>query len=143
MKSTPRVVVVGGGLAGLVAARHLAAGGVDVTLTERRPSVGGRVRTTVRDGYQFDDGFQVLFTAYPAVRRELDLEALDLRPFAPGATIARDGHRSPLVDPLRVPRAFPAALFTPTSRSGTNSAWRDSGGRSGTARSTNSSSPRR
>ncbi|MWV39939.1 NAD(P)/FAD-dependent oxidoreductase [Natrialba sp. INN-245] len=113
MKSTPRVVVVGGGLAGLVAARHLAGGGVDVTLTERRPSLGGRVRTTVRDGYRFDDGFQVLFTAYPAVRRELDLEALDLRPFAPGATIARGGHRSPLVDPLRAPRAFPAALFTP------------------------------
>ncbi|MEY7850677.1 NAD(P)/FAD-dependent oxidoreductase [Natrarchaeobius sp. A-rgal3] len=113
MQSTPRVLVVGGGLAGLVAARHLAGGGADVTLTERRPSVGGRVRTTTRDGFRFDYGFQVLFTAYPAVRRELDLEALDLRPFAPGATIARAGHRSRLVDPLRAPRELPAALFNP------------------------------
>lgn len=111
MTSTPHVVVVGGGLAGLVAARHLAAGGVDVTLLEREETVGGRVRTLERDGYRFDRGFQVLFTAYPAVKRELDLEALDLRRFAPGAIIARPGHRSTLADPVRDPRALPATLF--------------------------------
>ncbi|WP_255191381.1 NAD(P)/FAD-dependent oxidoreductase [Natronobeatus ordinarius] len=113
MTSTPRVLVVGGGLAGLVAARHLAAGGGAVTLFERRPEVGGRVRTLERDGYRFDRGFQVLFTAYPAVTRELDLESLDLRRFAPGATIARAGHRSTLSDPLRDPRAFSATIFNP------------------------------
>ncbi len=111
MTSTPHVVVVGGGLAGLVAARHLAAGGVDVTLLEREATVGGRVRTVERDGYRFDRGFQVLFTAYPAVKRELDLEALELRRFAPGAIIARPGHRSTLADPVRDPRALPATLF--------------------------------
>ncbi|AXR79054.1 NAD(P)/FAD-dependent oxidoreductase [Natrarchaeobaculum sulfurireducens] len=111
MTSTPHVVVVGGGLAGLVAARHLAAGGVDVTLLEREETVGGRVRTLERDGYRFDRGFQVLFTAYPAVKRELDLEALDLRRFAPGAILARPGHRSTLADPVRDPRALPATLF--------------------------------
>ena len=113
MTSTPRVLVVGGGLAGLVAARHLAAGGASVTLFERRPEVGGRVRTLERDGYRFDRGFQVLFTAYPAVRRELDLEALDLRRFAPGATIARPGHRSTLSDPIRDPRALSATILNP------------------------------
>ncbi|MDS0473958.1 NAD(P)/FAD-dependent oxidoreductase [Natrinema sp. 1APR25-10V2] len=133
MASSPRVLVVGGGLAGLVAARHLAGGGVDVTLLERRRTVGGRVRTVERDGYQFDRGFQVLFTAYPAVRSELDLEALDLRRFAPGATIAgpdgealrasesssgkrsdpRDTVRSTLADPLREPATVPATLSNP------------------------------
>ncbi|MFP9190831.1 NAD(P)/FAD-dependent oxidoreductase [Natrialbaceae archaeon A-CW1-1] len=107
----PTVAVVGGGLAGLVAARHLVAAGVDATLYERRDEVGGRVRTLERDGYRFDRGFQVLFTDYPAVRAELDLEALALRPFAPGAVIARDGHRSTLSDPLRDPRALPATLL--------------------------------
>ncbi|MEF8888235.1 MAG: FAD-dependent oxidoreductase, partial [Haloarculaceae archaeon] len=38
-------VVVGGGLAGLVAARHLADRGAEVTLLERRDRVGGRVHT--------------------------------------------------------------------------------------------------
>lgn len=66
------VVVAGGGLAGLVAARHLAEDGFDVTLFEREPEVGGRVRSAHDDGFTFDRGFQVLFTSYPAARRELD-----------------------------------------------------------------------
>ncbi|SDD11981.1 NAD(P)/FAD-dependent oxidoreductase [Natrinema hispanicum] len=110
MASPPHVLVAGGGLAGLVAARHLAGGGVDVTLLERRETVGGRVRTVERDGYRFDRGFQVLFTAYPAVQRELDLEALGLRRFAPGATIAGPDGRSTLADPLREPGTIPATL---------------------------------
>ncbi len=111
MRQTPRVVVVGGGLAGLVAARHLAAGGGDVTLFEREETPGGRVRTREQDGFLLDRGFQVLFPSYPAVQRELDLDALDLRQFDPGATIARPGHRSTLADPLRNPRALPATLY--------------------------------
>jgi phytoene dehydrogenase-like protein len=100
------VLIAGGGLAGLVAARRLAASGADVTLFERRDEVGGRVGSRAEDGFVLDRGFQVLFPAYPAVRRELDLDALDLRSFAPGATIARPGHRSTLSDPLRDPGAF-------------------------------------
>ncbi len=106
-----RVVVVGGGLAGLVAARHLSDSGATVTLFEREPTVGGRVQTTHRDGFTFDRGFQVLFTGYPSVRRELDVDDLDLRRFAPGACIARPGERSVLSDPFRDPRAFTESAF--------------------------------
>ncbi|MFB6174263.1 MAG: NAD(P)/FAD-dependent oxidoreductase [Halobacteriales archaeon] len=105
-----RILVAGGGLAGLTAARHLAADGFDVQVIERRDTVGGRVRTDREDGFLLDRGFQVLFPAYPAVRRELDLGALDLRRFEPGATIARPGERSVLADPLRAPRRAPASL---------------------------------
>jgi phytoene dehydrogenase-like protein len=95
------VVVAGGGLAGLVAARRLAEAGADVRLFERHRDLGGRVRSLRRDGYVFDRGFQVLFTAYPAARRELDFDALDLRYFKPGAVVARPGERSTLSDPFR------------------------------------------
>ncbi|WP_418284553.1 NAD(P)/FAD-dependent oxidoreductase [Halorubrum sp. DTA46] len=104
------VAVVGGGLAGLVAATRLAERGADVTLYERRPAIGGRVRTERVDGFTLDRGFQVVFTSYPAVASELDSDALDLRRFAPGATICRPGSRSVLSDPLRDPRGSFASL---------------------------------
>ena len=105
MSNSPNVVVAGAGLAGLVAARHLADAGAEVTVYERRPEVGGRVRTRHEDGFTLDRGFQVLFTGYPAVRRELDVGALDLREFRPGAVICstEEGTRSVLSDPLRDP----------------------------------------
>ncbi|WP_254543725.1 NAD(P)/FAD-dependent oxidoreductase [Halomarina pelagica] len=106
-----RAAVVGGGLAGLVAARRLADAGVDVELFEENAEVGGRVRSVHEDGFTFDRGFQVLFTAYPAARRELDYDALSLRSFRPGAVIARPGERSVLSDPLRDPGALTETLF--------------------------------
>jgi phytoene dehydrogenase-like protein len=105
------VVVVGAGLAGLVAARRLAQAGAEVTVLEREDEVGGRVRTDHEDGYTFDRGFQVLFTAYPAVRAELDLDALDLRHFSPGATIAGPSSRSTFVDPLKEPSKLVASAL--------------------------------
>jgi phytoene dehydrogenase-like protein len=105
------VVVAGGGLAGLVTARRLAEAGADVRLYERHPDVGGRVRSLRRDGFVFDRGFQVLFTAYPAARRELDYDDLDLRYFAPGAVVARPGHRAVLADPFRDLLAAVETLF--------------------------------
>lgn len=55
------VVVVGGGIAGLVAAAHSAAGGLNVVLVETRPSPGGRASTTERDGYLLNDGPHALY----------------------------------------------------------------------------------
>ncbi len=105
------VIVVGGGLAGLVAARRLAADGVDVILFEANDRVGGRARTERRDGFILDRGFQVLFSAYPAVERELDLDALDHQSFRPGAVLARPGERTTLADPLRDPQAILPSLL--------------------------------
>lgn len=93
------VVIVGGGPAGLVGAGHLAEMGHDVTIFEQETQIGGRVRSRRERGFVFDRGFQVLFTAYPALREELDLAGLSLRPFSPGVTLASRDHRSRLVDP--------------------------------------------
>lgn len=104
--------VVGGGLAGLVTARRLAEAGHDVTLFEERDELGGRVRSRTVEGFTCDRGFQVLFDAYPAVQRELDLDALSLRSFAPGGVICRPGKRSTLSDPLRDPGALLPSAFS-------------------------------
>ncbi|MEZ3115597.1 NAD(P)/FAD-dependent oxidoreductase [Halobaculum sp. MBLA0147] len=107
------VAVAGAGLAGLVTAARLAEAGVDVRVYESRDTVGGRVRSRHRDGFVLDRGFQVLFTAYPAVQRELDLDALDLRSFSPGAVLCStsEGTRSVLSDPLRDPGALVESAF--------------------------------
>ncbi len=106
-----QIYVVGGGLAGLVAARQLAEAGADVSILERRSRVGGRVRSREVNGFTLDRGFQVLFTSYPAAREQLNLEALDLRSFAPGATICRPNSRAVLADPLRAPRSALESAF--------------------------------
>ncbi|MGZ8379856.1 MAG: FAD-dependent oxidoreductase, partial [Gemmatirosa sp.] len=67
-------VVVGAGIAGLLCARELARAGRPVTVLEREPAPGGRVRSRMVDGYVIDRGFQVLFTAYPTLRAALDLD---------------------------------------------------------------------
>ncbi|HEU0088277.1 MAG TPA: NAD(P)/FAD-dependent oxidoreductase [Pseudonocardiaceae bacterium] len=96
------VAIVGAGLAGLTAARHLQSAGLAVTVLEAGPGVGGRVATDTVDGFLLDRGFQVLNTSYPALRRELDLAALDLRSFAPGVAVrGTDGKLHRLLDPRR------------------------------------------
>ena len=66
------VVIVGGGMAGLACAYRLVTAGVPVRLIEASREFGGRVHTTMYDGLPVDDGFQVLFRAYPETRRLMD-----------------------------------------------------------------------
>lgn len=97
------VVVVGAGLAGLACATTLHAAGRPVRVLEASDGVGGRVRTDLVDGFRLDRGFQVLLTAYPEAHRQLDLDALDLQRFDPGAVIQLGSRRSVLADPFRAP----------------------------------------
>jgi len=101
------VVIVGAGLSGLAAARHLTRCGVEATVLEGSDAVGGRVRTDVIDGFRLDRGFQLYNPAYPEGARVLDHRALDLKPFIAGARIVvdRDGRRrvQRVADPRRKP----------------------------------------
>jgi len=101
------VVIVGAGLSGLAAARHLSRRGVEVTVLEASDAVGGRVRTDLVDGYRLDRGFQLYNPAYPEGARVLDHQALDLKPFIAGARIVvdRGGRRrvERVADPRRKP----------------------------------------
>src|ERR671913_2487776 len=66
--SQTRVVVVGGGMAGLTAACYLARAGVDVTVIEKAPELGGRAATQNVDGFRFNRGGHALYTGGAASR---------------------------------------------------------------------------
>lgn len=102
------VVVVGAGLAGLAAARHLNRHGVDVTVLEGSDAVGGRVRTDIVDGFRLDRGFQLYNPAYPEGARVLDHQALDLKGFIAGARIVVDRGGRRRVDRVADPRREPS-----------------------------------
>jgi phytoene dehydrogenase-like protein len=107
------VVVVGAGLAGLAAALHLTERGRDVHVLEASDAVGGRMRTDRVDGFLLDRGFQVLNTAYPEVRRMLDLAVLDLRPLPAAVRVGTGTGVVELPNPLQQPLGLWSAATFP------------------------------
>lgn len=118
--TSPHVVVVGGGLAGLTAALDCADAGARVTLIERRRRLGGLTWSYERDGRWIDNGQHVFLrccTAYlewlgrigsagdVELQRRLDVTVLQAQPS--GATPRRARlHRSDLPAPLHLAAAL-------------------------------------
>lgn len=109
--SSQPVVIVGAGLAGLTCAKVLWQAGIPVNLLEASDDIGGRVRTDIVDGFRLDRGFQVLQTAYPEAREQLDYSKLNLKPFFPGAIVRSRGKFFKMTDPWRRPLQALQALF--------------------------------
>lgn len=110
----PDVIIIGAGLAGLSAARHLAIHGAEVLVLEASDDVGGRVRSDVVDGFTLDRGFQLYNPAYPEAARVLDHQALDLRPLVAGVLVAGSSGVTKLGDPRSRPGWAPDALRAST-----------------------------
>ncbi|MFC4767792.1 phytoene desaturase family protein [Effusibacillus consociatus] len=73
-----RAVVIGGGLAGLSAAARLAKKGLDVTLLEKAPKLGGRAITIPLKGFAFNFGAHAIYSRDSSYIRKLEKE-LDLQ----------------------------------------------------------------
>ncbi len=86
----PRVVVVGAGMAGLVAARSLSDRGWAVTVLEVEPVLGGRLRSREVDGGWVDLGASHLWSFYRQTRRWLRRSGLEgeLIPAGAGPPVA-------------------------------------------------------
>ena len=69
MKRAQKIVIVGAGPGGLAAAILLAKSGLEITVVEKRGTVGGRTSTIEQDGFKFDTG--PTFFLYPRVLREI------------------------------------------------------------------------
>jgi protoporphyrinogen/coproporphyrinogen III oxidase len=96
------VMVVGGGISGLSAARELCGRGLRVRLLEREVRCGGVIRTDRQDSFVVDPGPDTLLTRKPAALalcRDLGIEASLVAPAACRTTyVVRDGTLRPLSD---------------------------------------------
>jgi len=97
------VLIVGAGLAGLSAAIHLEAAGVEVTLIESSDRAGGRVASDVIDGFICDRGFQLINARYPALQELNILQELDFIEAPRVIEVCLGDRRHVIGDPRQVP----------------------------------------
>lgn len=114
-----KVVVAGGGIAGLAAAYALARAGAAVSLVEGAPALGGKVATDRVDGFTIErgpDSFLTLRPAALALCRELGLADEVTAPLAPDAVFIWHGERLvpiPAGTGLGIPTRFTPFLRSP------------------------------
>ena len=96
-----KIHIIGAGISGLIAAQVLENYGYKPTIIEGSNSVVGRVKSDLVEGYLLDRGFQVLLTSYPAAKKYIDFDALEIQRLLPGATIFKNGKSQTIGDPLR------------------------------------------
>lgn len=106
-------IIVGAGVAGLSCARRLHRAGRSFLICDGADRVGGRVATDLHEGFRLDRGFQVLLTAYPEARAQLDYETLRLKPFYAGALVRHGGRWHRVADPFRHPIDGLTGVFNP------------------------------
>jgi protoporphyrinogen oxidase len=112
-KSAYKIHIIGAGISGLIAAQILENHGYHPIIIEASSTAGGRVKSDIVNGYTLDHGFQVLLTSYPAAKKYLNYEALDLQKLLPGATLFKNGKAQTIGDPLRsLSLLFPTLLST-------------------------------
>ena len=110
-KSAYKIHIIGAGISGLIAAQILENHGYHPIVIEASSTIGGRVKSDQVNGYTLDHGFQVLLTSYPAAKKYLNYDGLNLQKLLPGATIFKNGKAQTIGDPLRsLSLLFPTLL---------------------------------
>lgn len=107
------VLIIGGGIAGLTAARKLHRRGLSVKIIEATDRIGGRVKTDLVNGFRLDRGFQVLLTAYPETQKALNYSKLQLKTIDAGALLHTDKGVFEFADPFRNPSKTFSTLANP------------------------------
>jgi squalene-associated FAD-dependent desaturase len=113
--SKRRVVVIGGGLAGVSAALGAADAGADVTLLERRQRLGGLTWSFQRNGLSFDNGQHVFLRCCTSYLRFIDRidarDAIYIQPRLDIPVLSPDGTRASITrSSLRAPLHLASAL---------------------------------
>jgi protoporphyrinogen/coproporphyrinogen III oxidase len=111
LSDPPRVVIVGGGIAGLAAAFCLRDAPVSVTVLEGSPRLGGKLAVSELAGIAVDEGAEALLARRPEGTGLIRAAGLAGRLVAPGTTAARIWSRGQMLPlPRRQVMGVPADL---------------------------------
>ena len=105
MSNSSEVLIIGAGLAGLSAAIHCEAAGLDVKVIEASDRAGGRVTSDLIDGFICDRGFQLINSQYPALKELNVIKDVDFIEAPRVIEVALGDRRHAIGDPRH-------ALFT-------------------------------
>lgn len=124
--TSPRVVVVGGGVTGLTAAYRLRGSGIEAIVLERDDRLGGRILTERRDGFVLEagpDGFLAAKAAGRELCEELGLALVASSDARARASVLWDGRLHLLPDglrgvvPTRIRPLLTSSLLSPAGKS--------------------------
>lgn len=96
-------IIIGAGLTGLSAANYLKSTGAKVMVLEKESSVGGRIKTSVVNGFTLDHGFQVILSSYDELNKLIDIKELKARSFLSGARIRLNNKFIDIYNPFKHP----------------------------------------
>lgn len=99
MSDSPPILIIGAGLAGLAAARTLAAAGRPFRVLEASDRVGGRLGGRSIDGIECELGFQVTMSNYDALEALVPRDLVPRHAFIPGAMVWTGREHLRVVDP--------------------------------------------
>lgn len=112
-----RVLMIGAGLAGLVAARDLASAGQDVEVWEAADQPGGNIRAADLGGVSVDVGAEAFMASAAPVTALLEEMGLATEaPPAGGSHVWSTAHDRPVAIPTRSMLGMPAELGSPEVR---------------------------
>jgi phytoene desaturase len=77
MNHSPKIIIIGAGIAGIAAAIRLAVQGMQVEVYEQNAYAGGKIHAFENDGYRFDAG-PSLFTMPDTIRELFELSGEDI-----------------------------------------------------------------
>ncbi|MBC7463426.1 MAG: FAD-dependent oxidoreductase [Actinobacteria bacterium] len=107
-----KIAIVGGGLAGISAARHAISHGFEIELFESSDHFGGRLASAVIDSCVIDRGFQVVNVNYPELKKLLPVKRVKSKPLFVGLSFIDESGMRRDISPLNI-----VSILSPASGS--------------------------
>jgi len=99
-------IIIGSGITGLTIARQLLSKNIDYLILDQNSSLGGKISTISSDGYNLDNGFQILLKDYPKLNLFPEINQINYKTFKSGFAIKKEKKIFKVLNPIKNTTAF-------------------------------------